>query len=889
MQLQSNNRFLVSMQLMLAFLFISFAAQAQWTTDTDVNTLVAEVEPLDLYSIGTSDGQTYVVYWKQVPAPVNLELRMQVLDAAGNPQLGTEGILISDQVPMSTSTAISTITIDDEDNLYLGITGTGDNTGYAFKLDTEGNHLWGDHGITVTTGMGFLVTILPLSSGETIIAWNPFGQALMQKYDTAGNAIWEDPKPIVSGSSNTSPGDLFELSDGGYLVIFHTFSFGISSTLYAQRYNSDGDPQWPDPVQLSNNSTVFNTTQYGGVQDGDIVYYGYFGSTGSRFDAYLQRIDPDGSLPWGINGMDFDVDNTGNYEMDTKIAYAPGADYIWAVCTKTDQSQGQRGEYVQKFDKETGARQFTENGKELYPLSDTPNVHAGKLHLIDDQPLILIKSGFDNGVTPVTLSAILLDEMGDFAWMEPMPVGTYEASKSRIYFNAPAASAAVAVWQENKSSGLRTYAQQVVADTSEAVPCTEWLNPSPTTAWTNFNSLFQGAPCDNGEGCPFYEITEFEVFAAEAYSMDNIQEGGTYTFSICNGPGAGSWVPEFTIFTPSGEVDAFGAGDGDGCSITWTASEGGTYIIVINEAGACGAGDNTQTPNGFPAITCDGGPEVACEETVCGIGGLMTTGETVVCTSDGTFDVATNGNDTIPENGGFGWFFSSASGGTGGPMSNFTLSNAPTTTSYDADLNGTLSANSLAPLSGTWVVYGFVYENAAAPNASICSISTDSLIVTFNEDLTLSAVDNGDGTATATPGGGTAPYTYEWSDGQTTQTAADLMAGTVSVTVTDALGCVIETTVDIMTGVGEIKTLDALYLGPNPTSNAITLRLNLNAPSDLRVEIRNVSGQLIDRISLTQRTNFEHNFDLSQVADGMYFVRIIADNDELTKRIIVSK
>ncbi|RNC87163.1 MAG: tandem-95 repeat protein [Winogradskyella sp.] len=50
------------------------------------------------------------------------------------------------------------------------------------------------------------------------------------------------------------------------------------------------------------------------------------------------------------------------------------------------------------------------------------------------------------------------------------------------------------------------------------------------------------------------------------------------------------------------------------------------------------------------------------------------------------------------------------------------------------------------------------------------------------------------GTATATPSGGTAPYTYLWSDGQTTQTATnlsgDITGGTqYSVTVTDANGC----------------------------------------------------------------------------------------------------
>lgn len=49
--------------------------------------------------------------------------------------------------------------------------------------------------------------------------------------------------------------------------------------------------------------------------------------------------------------------------------------------------------------------------------------------------------------------------------------------------------------------------------------------------------------------------------------------------------------------------------------------------------------------------------------------------------------------------------------------------------------------------------------------------------------------DNNDGSVTATPEGGTAPFTYAWSNGQTTQTIQNLAPGTYSVTVTDSKGC----------------------------------------------------------------------------------------------------
>lgn len=54
-------------------------------------------------------------------------------------------------------------------------------------------------------------------------------------------------------------------------------------------------------------------------------------------------------------------------------------------------------------------------------------------------------------------------------------------------------------------------------------------------------------------------------------------------------------------------------------------------------------------------------------------------------------------------------------------------------------------------------------------------------------------VNGCNGSATANPTGGTPPYTYLWSDGQTTQTASNLCAGIYEVTVTDTNGCDVTT------------------------------------------------------------------------------------------------
>lgn len=134
--------------------------------------------------------------------------------------------------------------------------------------------------------------------------------------------------------------------------------------------------------------------------------------------------------------------------------------------------------------------------------------------------------------------------------------------------------------------------------------CTSWTNPSSTSGWNDFTSMFNGAPVAGDDGCPVNEITDFEVYADEAYEMANIVAGTSYTFSACNGTGGTAWDLYFTIINPSGEVDAFGLNAGSTCELTWEASESGSYLIVVSEAGACGNSTNDGTSNGFPAITC---------------------------------------------------------------------------------------------------------------------------------------------------------------------------------------------------------------------------------------------------------------------------------------------
>ncbi len=265
---------------------------------------------------------------------------------------------------------------------------------------------------------------------------------------------------------------------------------------------------------------------------------------------------------------------------------------------------------------------------------------------------------------------------------------------------------------------------------SAVAQCTTWLAPSPTTGWTDFTSTFGGAPCSATPPVT-NEITAFEVFASEAYQMANIIAGGQYRFSTCNGPGAGTWPIRFTIITPTGSIDNFGIDVASTCAITWTASQSGTYLIVVSQAGPTNCatgGPNTAVNNGYPAITYLGG--ATCPPPVtCDAGNYVGDAVQNLCGPAATATINASGV-VVPVGGRSGILFR-PQGGTGALGGAFVLTFAtpPFPYVFNSNLNGTLSANSFPLFAGTWTAK--VVSLTSTTFASICDSSATGTTINF--------------------------------------------------------------------------------------------------------------------------------------------------------------
>jgi hypothetical protein len=161
------------------------------------------------------------------------------------------------------------------------------------------------------------------------------------------------------------------------------------------------------------------------------------------------------------------------------------------------------------------------------------------------------------------------------------------------------------------------------------------------------------------------------------------------------------------------------------------------------------------------------------------------------------------------------------------------------------------------------------YTCTVTDSVNCTSTGTITLVSTPSPNVNLTFTDAScstccDGIAVANAFGGTAPYTYSWSDSSTNDTATGLCAGQYIVCVTDANGCTICDTVQINFAAGIFSSgqKERVTVFPNPVAD----KLFLSQTCDLI--LTDMSGRVVRNVL---HSDF---MDVNDLAAGIYFLEI---------------
>jgi hypothetical protein len=150
---------------------------------------------------------------------------------------------------------------------------------------------------------------------------------------------------------------------------------------------------------------------------------------------------------------------------------------------------------------------------------------------------------------------------------------------------------------------------------------------------------------------------------------------------------------------------------------------------------------------------------------------------------------------------------------------------------------------------------------------------------------------------TAVIDAGTGFTSYIWSTGATTQTivvdGAVIGQGntvTYTVTVTNSAGCegidaVAVTSIDC-SGIDDPNAANKLTFWPNPSDGHFFLKIR-GISGDATLTIANAAGQVIEKEIITLNGELTREFQLENIAPGIYMVRLQTTKDVITKQIII--
>ena len=336
-----------------------------------------------------------------------------------------------------------------------------------------------------------------------------------------------------------------------------------------------------------------------------------------------------------------------------------------------------------------------------------------------------------------------------------------------------------------------------------------WSNSATTSSISSLAGGTYTVTVTDAVGCTYVNsvnINEPSVLATVTVPNSSGCAGscsGSATTSPTGGTGAYSYSWNDPTFQSSGTAAGLCAGDymvavqdANGCSITSTVTiteSSPTTLTLSSSDATCGNSDGSASvgtsggnspytyfwsdPQGQSTATATGLGSGGYTVTVIDVNGCIVSGSVSVNATGGpTATIASSSNVSC-----YGVCDGTATASQSGGTAPFTY----TWTGIPAQTNATATGLCAGGYQVT------VEDDNGCTSAASVIISQPSALTSYISNVVnVSCNGLSDGSATVTASGGTGPYTYSWSNGQTSQTATGLSAGIYTATVTDANGCV---------------------------------------------------------------------------------------------------
>ncbi len=134
--------------------------------------------------------------------------------------------------------------------------------------------------------------------------------------------------------------------------------------------------------------------------------------------------------------------------------------------------------------------------------------------------------------------------------------------------------------------------------------------------------------------------------------------------------------------------------------------------------------------------------------------------------------------------------------------------------------------------------------------------------------------------------GGTAPYTYAWSDGSIAPIIEQLLPGQYSVTITDDKGCVASRSYQLQPNPNQ-SLEDNINVYPIPASDQVYIYFDLPLEQEVSIQLFDELGRKIWALPASRLLNERVTLEVGGLAAAVYYVHIQVDDQSLTRKLVV--
>jgi predicted RNase H-like HicB family nuclease len=216
------------------------------------------------------------------------------------------------------------------------------------------------------------------------------------------------------------------------------------------------------------------------------------------------------------------------------------------------------------------------------------------------------------------------------------------------------------------------------------------------------------------------------------------------------------------------------------------------------------------------------------------------------------------------------------------------------TVTLDLTINNSSSSTVTITACDSFDWDGLTYDSTGTYTNVYTDVNgCDSIVtldLTINESPTVVInLNSGGDDLIATVTGGSAPYTYSWSDGGSTQSnlGMPLETGLYWVIVTDSLGCTSDTaTYDyVSTNISEIFA-NEFNVYPNPSKGLLNIEFDNLVNKASSFSIVNILGDEIYTEKLENKF-YSNQINLQKQPNGIYFIILKSSDNNISKKIII--